>query len=98
MTTGFDYRSSGVDIELGDDASQVLYEAAKLTWKNRRGRLGEVVELALENPELQPYMKGLTPNQMQILEHPEKYTGLASYKAEEVAAVTEEMLKEAKLW
>ncbi|HLC81061.1 MAG TPA: AIR synthase related protein, partial [Candidatus Nanoarchaeia archaeon] len=26
-------------------ASKILYEAAKLTWKNRAGRLGEVVEL-----------------------------------------------------
>lgn len=42
---GMSYRSSGVNLELGDDASQVLYEAAKLTWKNRKGRLGEVVEL-----------------------------------------------------
>ena len=36
------YASSGVDIQLGDDASKVLYEAAKLTWENRKGRLGEV--------------------------------------------------------
>lgn len=43
--TGFDYKSSGVDIKLGDDASKVLYEAAKLTWRNRKGRLGEVVEI-----------------------------------------------------
>ena len=40
-----DYKSSGVNIELGDDASKVLYEASKLTWKNRKGRLGEVVEI-----------------------------------------------------
>jgi len=39
------YKDSGVNIELGDDASKVLYEAAKLTWKNRKGRLGEVVEI-----------------------------------------------------
>lgn len=39
------YKDSGVNIELGDDASKVLYEAAKLTWKNREGRLGEVVEI-----------------------------------------------------
>src|SRR3989344_4374442 len=39
------YSDSGVNIELGDDASTVLYEAAKLTWKNRTGRLGEVVEI-----------------------------------------------------
>ena len=40
MTT---YADSGVDIELGDDASKVMYEAAKLTWENRKGLLGEVV-------------------------------------------------------
>lgn len=40
-----DYKAAGVDIELGDDASRVLYEAAKLTWDNRAGRLGEVVEI-----------------------------------------------------
>lgn len=40
-----DYKSSGVNVELGDDASKVLYEAAKLTWKNREGNIGEVVEL-----------------------------------------------------
>lgn len=42
---GTDYKSSGVNIELGDDASKVLYEAAKITWNNRKGKLGEVVEL-----------------------------------------------------
>ncbi|MFA6435730.1 MAG: AIR synthase-related protein [Candidatus Gracilibacteria bacterium] len=40
MTT---YADSGVNIELGDDASKVMYEAAKLTWENRKGRIGEVV-------------------------------------------------------
>src|SRR3989344_8961279 len=39
------YADAGVNIELGDDASQVLYNAAKLTWENRKGRFGEVVEL-----------------------------------------------------
>ena len=39
------YADSGVNIELGDDASKVLYNAAKLTWENRKGRFGEVVEL-----------------------------------------------------
>ncbi len=57
-----------------------------------------VVELALENPELQPYMERLTPEQMRILKHPEEYVGKAAYKAEEVASITEEILKEAKLW
>lgn len=45
MPRNLDYKSSGVNIELGDDASRVLYEAAKLTWNNRKGRLGEVVEI-----------------------------------------------------
>jgi phosphoribosylformylglycinamidine cyclo-ligase len=40
MTT---YADSGVNIELGDDASKVMYEAAKLTWENRKGMLGEVI-------------------------------------------------------
>lgn len=39
------YADAGVNIELGDDASKVLYEAAKLTWQNRKGKLGEVVEI-----------------------------------------------------
>jgi len=43
--TRTDYRSSGVNVELGNDASKVLYEAAKLTWNNRKGKLGEVVEI-----------------------------------------------------
>ena len=39
------YAASGVHVELGDDVSKVLYEAAKETWQNRRGKLGEVVQL-----------------------------------------------------
>ena len=37
------YEESGVNIELGDDASKILYNAAKLTWKNRKGKLGDVI-------------------------------------------------------
>src|SRR3989344_5621044 len=40
MTT---YSDSGVNIELGDDASKILYEAAKETWKNRAGKVGEII-------------------------------------------------------
>ena len=40
MTT---YADSGVNIELGDDSSKIMYEAAKATWVNRKGRLGEIV-------------------------------------------------------
>lgn len=39
------YAAAGVNIDLGDDVSRILYEAAKRTWDNRRGRFGEVVEL-----------------------------------------------------
>lgn len=37
------YKDSGVNIELGDDASKILYEAAKQTWENRKGKIGEVI-------------------------------------------------------
>jgi len=37
------YSDSGVDLNLGNDASRMLYNAAKETWKNRKGRLGEIV-------------------------------------------------------
>jgi phosphoribosylformylglycinamidine cyclo-ligase len=37
------YADSGVNIELGDDVSKILYNAAKQTWKNRKGKLGELI-------------------------------------------------------
>lgn len=37
------YSDTGVDIALGDDVSKMFYNAAKLTWQNRKGTLGEVV-------------------------------------------------------
>ncbi len=40
MTT---YAESGVDIDLEGDVSKILYNAAKQTWENRKGKLGEVV-------------------------------------------------------
>ncbi|MBU1018894.1 hypothetical protein KJ764_02895 [Patescibacteria group bacterium] len=40
MTT---YADAGVDIELGDDASRVMFEAAKATFLNRAGLVGEVI-------------------------------------------------------
>ena len=39
MTKNTTYADAGVHLELGDDASKVLYEAAKQTWENRRGKL-----------------------------------------------------------
>lgn len=40
---GISYADSGVNIELGDDVSKILYNAAKETWKNRKGKLGELI-------------------------------------------------------
>jgi phosphoribosylformylglycinamidine cyclo-ligase len=40
---GITYSDSGVDIGLGDEASDILYNAAKVTWSNRSGRIGEVI-------------------------------------------------------
>ncbi|MEA3229706.1 MAG: AIR synthase-related protein [archaeon] len=37
------YSDSGVNIELGDNASKILYNASRLTWENRKGRLGEII-------------------------------------------------------
>ncbi len=37
------YADSGVNIELGDDVSKILYNAAKQTWDNRKGKLGELI-------------------------------------------------------
>ena len=39
------YAEAGVNIELGDLASKIFYEAAKETWKNRKEKFGEVIEL-----------------------------------------------------
>jgi phosphoribosylformylglycinamidine cyclo-ligase len=47
MTTSpFDYKSAGVNVAAGDDASHILFEAAKRTWANRAGRLGDIQTLA----------------------------------------------------
>ncbi|HAU40103.1 MAG: phosphoribosylformylglycinamidine cyclo-ligase, phosphoribosylformylglycinamidine cyclo-ligase [Candidatus Peregrinibacteria bacterium GW2011_GWF2_43_17] len=37
------YADSGVNIEIGDDSSKIMYQAARLTWENRKGRIGEVI-------------------------------------------------------
>lgn len=52
-----------------------------------------VVELASEDPRLNPYMEKLSSEQIRILTHPEEYTGWASYKAEEIANYWEQLLK-----
>ena len=37
------YADSGVNLELGNDASKILYNASKITWGNRENQLGEIV-------------------------------------------------------
>ena len=39
MTT---YKESGVDLESGNTASEIFFNACKLTWKNREGKVGEI--------------------------------------------------------
>jgi len=39
----FNYIDAGVNIELGGDVSKILYNAAKETWINRKGKLGELI-------------------------------------------------------
>ncbi|MBI3623089.1 hypothetical protein HY212_03360 [Candidatus Pacearchaeota archaeon] len=43
MVDSTTYADSGVNIDLGDNVSEILYNAAKQTWINRKGRLGEVI-------------------------------------------------------
>ncbi len=42
MTQKITYKNTGVDVDLGNDASKILYNASKLTWKNRDGKFGDV--------------------------------------------------------
>ena len=37
--TKTNYKESGVNIELGDIASTILYDAAKKTWQNRKKKI-----------------------------------------------------------
>jgi len=40
---GLDYAKAGVNIALGDDASKILYDAARKTFENRKGNVGEII-------------------------------------------------------
>jgi phosphoribosylformylglycinamidine cyclo-ligase len=40
---GMDYKQAGINIELGDDGSKILYNAAKATFANREGNIGEII-------------------------------------------------------
>ncbi|HHW08953.1 MAG TPA: adenylosuccinate lyase [Firmicutes bacterium] len=50
-------------------------------------------QLAAESEELAPYLARLTPNQLQVLEKPESYTGVAARKAAATAAYWENWLR-----
>ncbi|HDD46050.1 MAG TPA: hypothetical protein ENG42_01110 [Candidatus Aenigmarchaeota archaeon] len=56
-----EYRSAGVDIELGNKASRILYNAARITWENRKGRLGEVVEISPDFSGIRGINVGMLP-------------------------------------
>lgn len=43
MANSTTYKDSGVDIDLGDECSKVMYNASQETWQNRKGRIGEVI-------------------------------------------------------
>jgi phosphoribosylformylglycinamidine cyclo-ligase len=56
---GATYREAGVDVGLGDEASRILFEASRLTWANRRGRIGEIEDVAASFGDVR-FFRGLT--------------------------------------
>ncbi len=62
LVSGIDYKSSGVNIEFGNDASKILYDAARATWDNRKGKLGEVVEIFSDFSGLRAINVGSLPS------------------------------------
>jgi adenylosuccinate lyase len=56
-----------------------------------------LTEIVLNDQNLQPYLKKFTPKQLEIISNPSKYLGIASKKANKIASVWEQRLKEAKL-
>ncbi len=49
-------------------------------------------ELLLEAEDLEPYLEKFTPHQIEILRHPERYTGIAARKARDVCRLWAERL------
>lgn len=54
--------------------------------------------IILNDEKLAPYIERFTPRQMEILNTPSTYLGIASKKAEKVADAWEKRLKDARLW
>lgn len=61
------YREAGVNLELGDELSKMLYEASKQTWKYRAGKYGEPTASfdsfsGLRSLSIQPLLEVPEPN------------------------------------
>jgi adenylosuccinate lyase len=56
-----------------------------------------LTEIVLNDQSLQSYLQKFTPKQLDIILDPSKYLGIASQKAEKIATLWEQKLKEARL-
>jgi adenylosuccinate lyase len=63
---------------------------------SRTGR--PIVELALSDKPLKPYLEKISAQQMEVIRNPSKYIGIASAKVDKVLAYWEDSLKREKLW
>jgi len=63
---------------------------------SRTGR--SIVDLAMADQSLEPYMRKLSTRQMEIIRNPSNYSGIASVKVDKVLAYWEEKLKKENLW
>ncbi len=57
-----------------------------------------LLEIALADNELKPYLKKFTSSQMKVISNPSNYVGIAAEKTEKTTILWEERLKKAKLW
>ncbi|MEM4625580.1 MAG: AIR synthase-related protein [Candidatus Pacearchaeota archaeon] len=56
-----DYKDSGVNTLLGDEVSRIFYNAAKVTWKNRKNMFGEIIDLYDDFSGIRAINVGLLP-------------------------------------
>ncbi len=63
---------------------------------SRAGR--PIVELALSDQSLKPYLQKISPLQMEAIRNPLKYVGIAPAKVDKVLAYWEDKLKREGLW
>ena len=57
-----------------------------------------IVDLALSDSSLQPYLKKLSSKQLELIRDPSKYVGMASSKVDEVVTHWKTRLREENLW